>query len=116
MLSTVESTVRNLGAAVTNSRATWNGGLSEDEMGKPGGPLMAALLYRADQLGHTLAQMADEMGVTYGYIAQLQSGRRAPESISPQFIDAAAAYLGVPSSIVLLLSSGNDKAGPGRAN
>lgn len=75
---------------------------------------MAALLYRADQLGHSLTQMADEMSVSYGYIAQLQSGRKPPESVSGEFTAAAARYLGVPCATIQLLCCRVSPAG--RAN
>ncbi len=87
----------------SGSRVPWNGGLSDDEMCRPGGALMAALLYRANELGHQLAEMATELNCTYGYIAQLRGGHRHPENISDEFVTAVAAYLGVPRMTVLML-------------
>jgi hypothetical protein len=86
-----------------STRVPWNGGLSDEELARPGGALMSALLYRANQLGHQLAQMSTELNVTYGYISQLRSGHRHPENISDDFVNAAAAYLGVPRMTVLML-------------
>lgn len=87
----------------TGSRVPWTGGLSDEELTRPGGALMAALLYRANQLGHQLQEMAVELNVTYGYIAQLRGGHRLPENVSDDFVNAAAAYLGVPRMTVLML-------------
>lgn len=87
----------------SGSRVPWNGGLSDEEIMRPGGALMAALLHRANQLGHQLQEMSTELNVTYGYIAQLRGGHRQPENISDDFVNAAAAYLGVPRMTVLML-------------
>jgi hypothetical protein len=88
----------------TGKRVPWNGGLSDEELIRPGGALMAALLSRANQVGDQLAQMSDALNVTYGYIAQLRGGHRLPENISEDFINAAAVYLDVPRMTVLMLS------------
>ena len=98
-----EGGARNRDSDSTGHRVPWNGGLSEDEITRPGGALMAALLYRANQLGHQLQEMAKELNVTYGYIAQLRGGHRQPENISDDFVNAAALYLGVPRMTVLML-------------
>lgn len=87
----------------SGSRVPWNGGLSDEEITRPGGALMAALLHRANQLGHQLQEMSNELNVTYGYIAQLRGGHRQPENISDDFVNACAAYLGVPRMTVLML-------------
>jgi hypothetical protein len=97
------NTVRNRDIEPAGHRVPWNGGLSEDEITRPGGALMAALLYRANQMGHQLQEMARELNVTYGYIAQLRGGHRLPENISDDFVNAAALYLGVPRMTVLML-------------
>lgn len=97
------SAARNREIEPAGHRVPWNGGLSEDEITRPGGALMAALLYRANQMGHQLQEMARELNVTYGYIAQLRGGHRLPENISDDFVNAAALYLGVPRMTVLML-------------
>jgi len=94
---------RNRDVEPAGHRVPWNGGLSEDEITRPGGALMAALLYRANQRGDQLQEMAKELNVTYGYIAQLRGGHRLPENISDDFVNAAAFYLGVPRMTVLML-------------
>lgn len=97
------STRANREVESSGSRVPWNGGLSDEEITRPGGALMAALLHRANQLGHQLQEMSNELNVTYGYIAQLRGGHRQPENISDDFVNAAAAYLGVPRMTVLML-------------
>jgi hypothetical protein len=90
-------------AASTSVRAPWNGGLSVDELARPGGAFLGALLHRANQIGHQLNEMSAELNVTYGYIAQLRSGTRQCSNISDDFVNACAAYLDVPRMTVLLL-------------
>jgi transcriptional regulator with XRE-family HTH domain len=69
-----------------------------------GGPLMGWLLDETRRRGITLQAMASELGVTYGYVAQLRSGIRKCSQISKGFAAACAAYLGAPTSTVLILS------------
>jgi hypothetical protein len=91
------------GNDTAGTRVPWNGGLSEEELQRPGGALLAALLHRANQLGHQLTQMADALNCTYGYISQLRGGHRQPENISDDFVNACAAYLDTPRMTVLQL-------------
>ena len=44
--------------------------------------------------------MSKELGVTYGYIAQLRSGLRSTERLSQEMAEACARYLGVPTIAV----------------
>lgn len=69
-----------------------------------GGPLLGWLEDEAHNRGQTLQQMSKELGVTYGYIAQLRSGLRSQKSISKGFATSCARYLGVPTVVILLLS------------
>lgn len=87
-----------------STRVPWSGGLSAEELARPGGTLLAMLISRANELGHQLGDMAEELNVTYGYISQLRSGLRKTEHISDAFANAAALYLGVPRMTVLLAS------------
>lgn len=68
-----------------------------------GGPLLGWLIDEAHNRGQTLQQMATELGVTYGYIAQLRNGLRSQSHISKEFAAACARYLGIPTVVVLLL-------------
>lgn len=79
-------------------------GLSEEELSRPGGRLLALLLRRAAELGHTRQEMASALGVTYGYISQLRSGTRQTKHIADKFAAACALYLGTSRLAVLLLS------------
>jgi len=87
-----------------STRVPWSGGLDVEELARPGGILLSMLLKRANELGHQLGQMADELGVTYGYISQLRTGLRKTSHISDAFATACALYLGAPRMTVLLAS------------
>lgn len=69
-----------------------------------GGPLLGWLEDEAQNRGQTLQEMSSELGVTYGYIAQLRSGKRSQQTISKNFAASCARYLGIPTVVVLLLS------------
>lgn len=77
-------------------RRTWNVPTLEDP------PLIRALLKEASRRGHRMADMAEALDITYGYIAQLRSGHRKPEHVSQTFADACGRYLGVPTALVKL--------------
>ena len=85
------------------TRTRWNV-LSPAELARPGSALLAALLRRANELGQKLHELAEALGVTYGYIQQLRSGLRRTEHISGQFAAACAVYLRVPRIVVKLLA------------
>ena len=89
-------------AETARKRVSWSGGLSQEELARPGGILLAMLVSRANELGDSLGDLAKALNVTYGYIAQLRNGFRKPENISDSFATACAAYLGVPRLAVLL--------------
>jgi hypothetical protein len=87
-----------------STRVPWSGGLSPEELARPGGTLLSMLIHRANELGHQLGDMARELNVTYGYISQLRSGLRKTEHISDHFANSCALYLGAPRMTVLLAS------------
>ncbi len=87
---------------VKRTRVAWSANLSDEELRTEGGILLAMLISRANELGHTLKEMSEELGVTYGYIAQLRSGRRLIENVSDAFADRSALYLNVPRLTVLM--------------
>jgi hypothetical protein len=68
-----------------------------------GGPLTSWLIDEARRRGQDLNVMARELGVTYGYIAQLRNGFRSTVNISPMFSSAVARYLGVPEVVVMVV-------------
>lgn len=72
--------------------------------GEKGGPLLGWLLDEARQRGLQLKEMADELGVTYGYINQLRTGVRETESIGQDFAEACGRFIGVPTIVVKLLA------------
>lgn len=65
-------------------------------------PLIRVLLREAMRRPHRLNDLADELGVTYGYISQLRNGLRRTEHISHEFATSCARYLGVPPVLVKL--------------
>jgi transcriptional regulator with XRE-family HTH domain len=78
-------------------------------MPKKGDPRMAetllrALANKAHEQGHSEHQKATELGVTYGYVAQLANGTRAVNTISDDFAAACAEYLGTPRLQVLTMA------------
>ena len=74
----------------------------------PGGPLVAWLFDEAKGRGQNQKAIAAELGITYGYLSQLQNGTRNPADIGQSIVDACAKYLGVPGVVVKLIS-GNIK-------
>lgn len=90
--------------ARAHTRTPWNGSLDESELDLPGGLLLAALTACANSRGHHFSKMAAELGVTYGYIAQLRNGTREVPQISDDFAMACARYLMVPRLTVLTLA------------
>lgn len=100
----------------TNSNATvqlnllpWNGEVLHAEAVKPGGKLMGALLACASQRGHTLEQLGNELGVTYGYLSQLRSGVRPVGGIRIKVARQCARYLGIAPIKVLMMSGKLDE-------
>jgi len=70
----------------------------------PGGPLMGWLYDECRRRGQELRQMAEALGVTYGYINQLRSGLRLTRHISDDFAVSCARYLGVPPVVVKMVA------------
>ena len=69
-----------------------------------GGPLLGWLTDEAQSRRLTQGELAAQLGVTYGYVAQLRNGNRQVDSISHGFATACARFLGVPTVVVFLLS------------
>lgn len=82
----------------------WDKSIKKDELDKAGGPLIAMLMGRAQQLGQTGQEMALDLGITYGFIGQLKSGVRQTCNIDDLHLSKMAEYLGVPRVVVLLAS------------
>jgi transcriptional regulator with XRE-family HTH domain len=76
--------------------------MSAEERQRPGSTLIRWLLYAANERGMSLRDLADNLGVTYGYISQLRTGIRQVSGISDEFSSACARFLGVPRIAVLL--------------
>lgn len=77
-------------------------GLSEQELLAEGGVLLAWLSHEAGNRGLTQNGMANELGVTSGYISQLRSGTRNVQDISDYFAVQCARFLNKPKFAVLL--------------
>jgi len=63
--------------------------------------LITWLTQAAAERGVTLQQLAKELDVTYGYIAQLRAGLRSVTNVSDSFVDQVAQWLHVPRISVL---------------
>jgi len=85
-------------------RTGWNNGLSSGELSLRGSRLLTWLLSTANERGLQLKEMAEAIGVTYGYIHQLRTGLKPIPGLSEQVIDACAKFLGVPRLSVLIAS------------
>jgi transcriptional regulator with XRE-family HTH domain len=70
----------------------------------PGGPLVGWLFDEARRRDTPLNEMADALGVTYGYISQLRNGIRSTENIGHEFAQASSVYLGVPTIVIKLIA------------
>ena len=94
----------------------WSGAFDANSMKRAGGLLMAALARCAQERSQSLPELADQLGYSYPYINLLISGARRVDQVSDDFVDACAAYLGVPKAAVLMMSGrleARDFFGPG---
>jgi transcriptional regulator with XRE-family HTH domain len=66
--------------------------------------LLETLVRAANAKGQQLSALAQALGVTYGYIAQLRTGHRHTGNISEKFVQACSRYLNVPAITVKLLA------------
>lgn len=70
----------------------------------PGGALMGWLFDEAACRGHQHQELAQQLGVTVGYLYQLRNGVRQVCNISHSFAKACARYLAVPPVVIKLVS------------
>jgi hypothetical protein len=87
-----------------NTVRTWSGHADPHEARQPGGLLIAALVACASERGETLCEMSAKVGVVYGYLSQLRKGLRRVDSISDDFAQNCAAYLGISRIEVLVMA------------
>ena len=78
--------------------------MSDQTTTQLGTPLMEVLEEAAKRKGLNKQELAEALGVTYGYLAQLKNAIRDPKNISDAFAEACAGFLGVPRIQVLLLA------------
>ena len=69
-----------------------------------GGPLVGWLLDEAKSRRQTCSEMAREVGVSFSYMAQLQSGARSTVDIKQNVAEGCGRYLGVPPVVVKLVA------------
>jgi transcriptional regulator with XRE-family HTH domain len=69
-----------------------------------GGPLVGWLEDEARRRRHTFEELARELNVTYGYVAQLRRGIRPTKNISAELAQTCSRYLGVPPIVVKLVA------------
>lgn len=89
-------------------RLGWSG-LSEEELTRQGSTLLAWLVHTANERGLQMKELAEKLGVTYGYIAQLRSGIRDITKISDEFSEACADFLNT-TKMAVWIASGRIKA------
>jgi transcriptional regulator with XRE-family HTH domain len=82
----------------------WSGVFDAASMKRSGGLLMSALARCALERGQSLPDLAEQLGYSYPYINLLISGARRVDQVSDDFVNACAAYLGVPKAAVLMMS------------
>lgn len=82
----------------------WSGRLAPDELRRPGGMLIAALVQCAAERALTLTEMAQDMGVSYWDISQLRIGLRRLEALDDSLLAACSDFLGVPELTILMLA------------
>lgn len=82
----------------------WSGRLDVDELHRPGGLLIAALMQAGGEQGLSLHALAKAMGVSYWDLSQLRIGFRKPEALDDDFAAACARFLGVPFHTVHMLA------------
>lgn len=69
-------------------------------------PLLRMLVAQATRRGQTLAGLAKTLGVTYERLAQWRRGEAGINRAHKSVHEKAAAYLGVPTIVVLMLAGG----------
>lgn len=77
----------------------------EDLERQPGAQLLYVLFQHANRQGWNLAQLAEQLGVTYSYLSQLRSGTRYIKHISDDLAHAIAQVLGM-SVVEVRIASG----------
>jgi len=78
--------------------------MNEQTSTQHGTPLMEVLEEAAKRKSLNKQELAEALGVTYGYLAQLKNAIRDPRNISDAFAEACASFLGAPRIQVLLLA------------
>lgn len=97
-------------------RKGWSGAFAREQLTRPGGPLMAALVQCAFERGQSIPQMAEELGYSYPYLNLLLGGLRRVDQTSDDFANACSRYLNVPRAAVLMMAGRlgpEDFFGPG---
>lgn len=69
-----------------------------------GGALVGWLVDEARRREMAMQDMAQEVGVTVGYISQLRTGLRPTENISKEFARNCAEFLGVAPAVVMVVA------------
>ncbi|MHB1666169.1 helix-turn-helix domain-containing protein [Thiomonas sp.] len=86
----------------TERRTGWTAGITDEEVTLRGCTLLAWLIEAANERGLQLKEMAEAIGVTYGYIHQLRTGIKPIPGLSEKVIDGCAKFLGVPRLAILV--------------
>jgi transcriptional regulator with XRE-family HTH domain len=82
--------------------STFRPGYSPASLDNP--PLLRLLIAEATRRGQTLAALAKALGITYERLAQYRRGDGDIAKINRAVLERAAAWLGVPTALVLVLA------------
>lgn len=82
----------------------YDGTLALAELQLPGKLLFAFLMGRKTQLGHTMDEVAQHLGVSAGHLQLLRTGGRDLEKMETQLIDRISVYLGVPRGHLMIMA------------
>lgn len=76
--------------------------LTPDELRRPGAVLLGLLIEAANNQGYGTSELAEELGVTYAYLAALRNGKNPIPKIGDELVDRIAAFLQLPKVAVML--------------
>lgn len=94
----------------TGDLPAWSGCLDPEELNRPGGLLIAALMQCAKERGLSTNGLASALGVSYWSLSQLRIGFRPVEMLDEVMVTGCARFLGLSPLLVRLLAGLMDVA------
>lgn len=96
-------TVRPGGLSTGERKNTFRScGLNDKESQVEGSMLLYLLFDEANKQGLSYKDLAIQLGVTYGYLAQMKSGDKPITGVSPDFVARCSEFLGIPEAAVMV--------------